>query len=108
MKISLEPPTIPHKGPSDTDSRMYRTAAQKLRNGYPAGGSTVRAAVAALLEAVAAAMDEQEPGGAGPVRCLSHCTMPGGTFYCSQEAGHSGVHRTANGKQLWHDDKAGE
>lgn len=43
-------------GPHDTDADMMRTAAWKLENGYEAGGSNVRAAVARVLRVVADAL----------------------------------------------------
>lgn len=55
-------PVVAHKGPHDTDAAMFRVAARKLRDGYDAGGSNVRAAVADLLDAAAAALDDAEAG----------------------------------------------
>jgi len=48
-------PTVNHS--VQTEAQVLVDAAWKLRNDYPAGGSNVRAAIATLLERVAAAHD---------------------------------------------------
>jgi hypothetical protein len=59
MKVTVEVPTVPYSGGRPTQ-RDYRTAAANLRGRYSPGGSNVRATVAALLDRVAAAIDEAE------------------------------------------------
>lgn len=53
-------PSIPFKGPNDTDVSLLRGAAARAEGGYPVGGGNVSRAVAKLLLAVA---DEAENEG---------------------------------------------
>lgn len=45
-----------YKGPNDTDPAMLRLYADKIRRGYPGGGSNLTAAVARVLDVVADAL----------------------------------------------------
>lgn len=51
-----EAAVVAYKGPNDTDATMLRTYADKIRRGYPGGGSNLTAAVARVLDTVADAV----------------------------------------------------
>jgi len=53
---------VAYKGPNDTDAAMLRLYADKIRRGYPGGGSNLTAAVACVLDVVA---DTLHPEAAG-------------------------------------------
>ncbi|QKS13922.1 hypothetical protein HUN58_14505 [Curtobacterium sp. Csp1] len=61
MPVSLieelrEAADVAYKGPNDTDPAMLRLYADKIRRGYPGGGSNLTAAVARVLDVVADAL----------------------------------------------------
>lgn len=49
--------TVAYKGPNDSDAGMLRLYADKIRRGYPGGGSNLTAAVARVLDTVADTID---------------------------------------------------
>lgn len=51
-----EAANVAYKGPNDTDPAMLRLYADKIRRGYPGGGSNLTAAVARVLDVVADAL----------------------------------------------------